>query len=181
MKRTEKIWIITIYFVLSVVLPITSCALTDFDLFPSKILTNCIAWAELFGATDVSEEIETKTVSENNSYIASDSYAVFYNRKTLDLENLLFTYNASGTSADMDLRALALFAAAEYGSPSDFSNTEIKTARRIALPILRKLKDAIKDNAIEIRNGKIVTFYVGKSLVYSLYQVNSEIILIVAE
>lgn len=157
--------------------PVCTAQAEDFIL-PSTIAANYVCWAELLGATGVSEEVDTESLDDDTSILHVDDLGVSYSRHTLEYEHAFLYYQYAGCSAvDMDLRAMALFISFEYGNPSNITDSTFKEAKQIGVTILNQMKQTLNDKNALILGGELVPFYVGKTVIFSLLQVDNELII----
>ncbi len=156
--------------------------LAEENLFTPTLLKNYAIWSELFGVHSISDKLETLRPDDDTTRLSMDLISIDSNRNTLAFEKAILIYKYPGYSeAEMDLRALALFAAIEYGKPVDYSSQETKSVRTNAMTRLAGMKQTIYNNYEQFENGDIIPFYVGAISVYHVCQVADDIQCIIVD
>lgn len=139
--------------------------------FPPVLYANYLSWANLLDVSDISDDFSTKQIDDDTSRTLCDTLFVDSNRHTIQFESATLIYTSTGYSEiDMDMRALSLFCALEYGSPLDSSENEINDIISVSIKILNRMKETIRDKSELLRSQQIVPFYIGQELIYTLFQ-----------
>ena len=140
-------------------------------LYPANVMACYMAWANYYGVSDLSDEMETKTIDDDTASMMCDMLITYSDRHTLKLNYAILLYRYPGyDDMDMDLRAVSLFSALEYGAPLMLSDEEASEAEQIALDIFRQLRKTINEKSNLIDAHEFVKFYIGNSVIYSVYK-----------
>lgn len=151
-------------------------------IYPANIIAGYMAWAEIYGVSDLSDEFETKVIDDDTASTMCDVLMTYSSRRTLELEYAMLLYRYPGyDNMDMDLRSVALFAAIECGAPLRLSKNELDEAGQTALAIFKELQNAFRYKADLIDAHEFVEFYVGKDVVYSIYKGTDGVIGIIVD
>lgn len=158
---------------LLIVLTIPVTVLSEESLFVVNILGNYCFWAEMVGASDVSTEPDVSQSFTDDQVLRMtvDMLTVYCDKNTYEFNYAMFTYrHPEYSDAELDLRALGLFIAIEYGKPQQYDQAELKQTKEEAMSILNALKKALKEKESKINDGYFVPFYIGSKTTYSIYQ-----------
>lgn len=173
MKNGIKYRKLIIGLLICFVLSFSVFGVAEENLFAPSLITNYVTWAELFGVKNIDEDnLESQQLDDDTTRMYIDMLLVDSNRHTLGFETAMLIYRYPGyTDAEMDLRALALFAAIEYGKPNDFSAQETKMVRSSVMPRLTDMKQMIQNNDLK-QSAEPIPIYVGTASVYYLCQIS---------
>lgn len=123
-------------------------------------------WSSMFGATDISQDIDIQDVPDGNGEkrLFTDDLVIDFYSTIPDIifdtkQVVLFASNhTKGSSAYAKSRILGLFAALEYGKPKDFSSTEIDDAYTVAKEAYDDYSLAMVSNLEKLYSGEFVLF-----------------------
>lgn len=145
--------------------------LWDNNLYAPTLATMYLMWGELFGATNIDDQYDIRIDDEKHAKLYMDTLCITADADTRSfIEGYLIVKYPGYTDTEMDLRALALFAAVEYGHLVEETSAEIRMVRSDAIEILNKYKQATIDYSDAIAAGQIVPFYIGNQVIYSIFR-----------
>jgi len=127
-------------------------------------------WADIFGVDDLRDEMKTRKISDEETYMVMDDLCMVYYSSTLDVDYLNFYINGKNVKrrddASQELRFCALCAAVDYGSPEDRLPASgekrergIDLYRQIGQTILETAKLTILIDQDKVDAGTPVEFY----------------------
>lgn len=169
-----------IVLILMMIVPTVAYA-TEFESAPT-IAAAYAYWANAFGAEDVSWESNTKDdeLDEKLQRLYVDDIVIDYSLSIPDgvyfqTKQVVLFVNAhdGSTSIAKQARALALFAALEYGAPSTFDNAEIDAAYAVAQSVFNEYALAMVSNTEKLFSKELVLFRMNKHGRYYLAHLDS--------
>lgn len=154
--------------------------------FSAEISTNYIVWLEAFGVSDSNLDVEYSEPDENGNISSRiDSLNVQYDVNTMKAKSaLLFFKNSISMNALADIqrrRALAFFAALEYGAPMNSSESDWTAVMETMQKIFDKIPDCASTHEEDLKDGKYVLFYVSENTSYYLKYFTSKGLCIFAQ
>lgn len=161
---------------LGIVISAAACADSDDDLMDDRLYSPTLAtsymiWAELFGVQNLSEDFDVKVDEDGVAHVYVDLLYITSDMLTNELTRGMLMYSNAGYSeTEMDLRAMALFAATEYGRPRDCTVDEVRSVRFVSMQTLNKMKQALSTYSESIASGEIIPFFIGEQVMYSIWQ-----------
>ena len=123
-------------------------------------------WASSFGATDLSQDIDIQDITgeDGKQRLYTDDLVIDFYSSIPDIvfetdQVVLFSsIHTGGTSAYNQSRTLGLFAALEYGAPTQFNTKEIDDAYAIAQNVFADYSLAMVSNYEKLYAGDLVLF-----------------------
>lgn len=177
MKRLTILFIAVLLFLSSI-----SAHADTASLYPANLIACYMSWANIYGVRGLSDEIETGVVDDDTASMMCDVLMTYSSRHTLKLDYAMLLYRYPGyDDMDMDLRAVALFAAMERGAPTRLSDDKVDEAGQIALDIFKALRKTINEKSDLIDAHEFVRFYIGESVIYSVYKGTDGVMGIIVE
>lgn len=142
-------------------------------LYPPTLVATYMMWADLFGVDDISDDYSISIGDDGNAHVHADTLNIVYDDRASELVYGMLLYKYTGyTDAEMDLRAMALFAAIEYGWMRSNTQQEVDAVRLTALMTLNKMKTAMTTFYYAFQQGEIIPFFIGDQTLYSIMQVS---------
>lgn len=154
--------------------------------FSAEISTNYIVWLEAFGVSGSNLDVEYSEPDENGNISSRiDSLNVQYDVNTMKAKSaLLFFKNSISMNALADMqkkRALAFFAALEYGAPMNSSENDWTAVMETMQKIFDKIPDCASKHEEDLKDGKYVLFYGSENTSYYLKYFTSKGLCIFAQ
>lgn len=139
--------------------------------YPPTLAAAYGMWAELFGVKNFDDNFDIRFDDSGTPHVYIDLLRITCDAGTNAFEEGMLIYSFSGyTESEMDLRAMALFAAIEYGWIRSDTTAEVNAVKAIALETLNKMKKAMTDFDDAFQRGELIPFFIGNETIYSVIQ-----------
>lgn len=139
--------------------------------YPATLAAVYSMWADLFGVKTLTDDFDVQFDEKGKCHVYIDLLGITCDGETSAFIEGMLIYKYSGYSdTEMDLRAMALFAAIEYGWMKRDSTDEVRAVREVALATLNKMKQAMIDYNDGFQRGEMIPFFIGNETIYSIMQ-----------